>query len=319
MPFRPPSFTAVIAFEAAARYESFARAAVELNLTQSAISHAIRTLEARLGQSLFLRRGRRVMLTPRGAKLARRVRAGLSLMANAFSDEADPVDPHRVVIGAPPDFTAQVLLPHLAAGDLLDSCEVRTTLSVSALNDGSADLIVAPGAGSWPDLASRRLGIDSVFPVASPQLARTRGFPDLGCLPLVENLAHPWRLWLAQVQNAHEPAVLGLVVDDWRLAIDAAKAGAGVCLARSSLAREDLAAGRLIRVGDAELTIGDGYHLLWDPRAKRRGAAVAIIERLTGEPLASGEGGALSGPRLAVGVQRRAPQGPAPELLERSA
>jgi LysR family glycine cleavage system transcriptional activator len=283
VPFRPPSFSTVVAFEAAARYESFARAAVELNLTQSAISHAIRALESRVGERLFERRGRRVALTPGGAHLAQRIRAGLALLAGAFGDAEVLDDAERVVIGAPLEFVSQVLMPRLSASSLLDRCEVRTTLLPSALVDGAADLVVTRGPVAWPALAHRLLAKDSVFPVAAPRLAGAAGFPDLTDLPLIENVAHPWRLWLAQVRAPGEPGGIGLVVDDWRLAMDAAKAGAGVCLALSSLARGDLASGRLIRVGPAELTLDEGYHLLWNPRAPRRAAVMSVVEQVTGE------------------------------------
>ncbi|HEX7946585.1 MAG TPA: LysR family transcriptional regulator [Phenylobacterium sp.] len=290
MPFRPPSFSTVVAFEAAARYESFARAAVELNLTQSAISHAIRALESRVGEQLFERRGRRVALTPGGAHLAQRIRAGLALLAGAFGDAETPDDDaERVVIGAPLEFVSQVLMPRLSASTLLDRCEVRTTLLPGALIDGAADLVVARGPVAWPALAHRLLAKDSVFPVAAPRLAGTAGFPDLHGLPLIENVTHPWRLWLAQVRWPGEPAGVGLVVDDWRMAMEAAKAGAGVCLALSSLARSDLASGRLIRVGSAELTLDEGYHLLWNPRAPRRAAVMSVIELVTGEAALSAE------------------------------
>ncbi len=283
MPFRPPSFSTVVAFEAAARYESFARAAVELNLTQSAISHAIRALESRVGERLFERRGRRVALTPGGVHLAQRIRAGLALLAGAFGEAEAPDDAERVVIGAPLDFVSQVLMPRLSASALLERCEVRTTLLPGALVDGAADLVVARGPVAWPALAHRLLAKDSVFPVAAPRLAGIAGFPDLDSLPLIENVAHPWSLWRAQVRAPGEPGGIGLVVDDWRLAMEAAKAGAGVCLALSSLARADLASGQLIRVGPAELTLDEGYHLLWNPRAPRRAAVMSVVEQLTGD------------------------------------
>src|SRR6476620_10852798 len=84
MPVRPPSLRSIAAFEAAARHASFTKAADELNLTPGAISHAIRALEERLGQQLFLRTGRAVKLTPAGQTLAARVRLSLGLLTDAF-------------------------------------------------------------------------------------------------------------------------------------------------------------------------------------------------------------------------------------------
>src|SRR5690242_16056753 len=77
---RPPSLRAIAAFEAAARHQSFAQAARELNLTPSAISHAVRALETRLGREVFVRQGRVVVLTEAGRAFAARIRLGLSLL-----------------------------------------------------------------------------------------------------------------------------------------------------------------------------------------------------------------------------------------------
>src|SRR4249919_671811 len=84
MAVRPPSLRSIAAFEAAARHSSFSRAAEELNLTPGAISHAIRALEVRLDQQLFVRSGRAVSLTRAGQTLAARVRLSLGLLTDAF-------------------------------------------------------------------------------------------------------------------------------------------------------------------------------------------------------------------------------------------
>src|ERR1044071_7580490 len=84
MAVRPPSLRSISAFEAAARHQSFAKAAQELNLTTSAVSHAIKSLETRLPTRLFDRAGRRVALTGEGQTLAVRVRLSLSLLGDAF-------------------------------------------------------------------------------------------------------------------------------------------------------------------------------------------------------------------------------------------
>ena len=82
---RPPSLRALAAFEAAARHENFGLAAAELHLTESAISHAVRRLEAQVGTALFQRAGRSVVLTPDGRDLADRIRAVLQLLGHAFA------------------------------------------------------------------------------------------------------------------------------------------------------------------------------------------------------------------------------------------
>jgi LysR family glycine cleavage system transcriptional activator len=283
MPFRPPSLSLVVAFEAAARYQNFARAADELNLTHSAISHAVRNLEGRIGQPLFNRHGRRVALTPHGAELAQRVRAGLKLMSDAFGDEQPAGASARVILGAPPEFSSQVLFSLPGARELLARCEIRGDLTVDALREGRADLVIAPGGEAWPGLASRRLRRDHIFPVVAPYLISAQKTPELGEVAMIENLSYPWRLWLCHQPGAEAPQQYGLVVNDWRLAIDAAKAGLGACLTRSSLVREELESGDLVRLGQAQVSADSDYHLIWNPQAALSGSTASIIERLTGQ------------------------------------
>lgn len=268
------------AFEAAARHENFARAAEELHLTHSAVSHAVRNLEARMGEMLFARRGRRVLLTPRGAQLAQRIRVGLNLMAEALGEAPPATEQARIVLGAPAEFTSLVLFADPKSRDLLGRCELRTDLSIEALRSGTADVVVVAGLDAWPGLASRRLRRDTVLPVAAPRLVGRA--PQLGEHPMVENLAYPWRLWLSRLHQMEIAPTFSVVVGDGGLAIDAAKAGLGVSLARSSLVHEDLAAGKLVRVGSAELPADGDYHVVWDPNGARGLLAAAVVERLTG-------------------------------------
>ena len=274
MSFRPPSFRSIVAFEAAARHENFARAAAELNLTQSAISHSIRVLEARLTDPLFRRVGRRVLLTPSGALLAQRIRTSLTLLAEAF-EPAATAEPPRVVIGAPREFAARILLPRLCGVALMGQCEVRADVAVRALSDGTADVVIAPGSERWPSFASRPLDVGRLIAVHAPALSTVAGL-DLSEAPLIENAAHPWRLWFQQTRRA-APRQPVLVVPSWDLAIEAAVAGVGVCLTPEALVRDDLRSGRLVRAGGDAVELPSAYHLVWDPRQGQRPGVLAVI------------------------------------------
>src|SRR5258707_7101279 len=100
---RPPSLRAITAFEAAARHGTFRQAARELNLTDSAVGHAIRGLEERLGYSLFRREHGGLRLTVEGRALSARVTVGLSLLAEAFDTQVRKPR-SRLVISAMPAF-----------------------------------------------------------------------------------------------------------------------------------------------------------------------------------------------------------------------
>ena len=112
MPVRPPSLRAIAAFEAAARHESFTKAADELNLTQSAISHAIRSLEVRLGVDLFDRFGRTVALTEPGRAFVSRLRLSLNLISEAF-EQPSRLGRARLVVAASAGVAERILAARL--------------------------------------------------------------------------------------------------------------------------------------------------------------------------------------------------------------
>src|SRR5688572_7861780 len=112
MASRPPSLRAIAAFEAAARHQSFSRAAEELNLTHGAISHAIKGLEERLGTRLFERRARGVALTDAGRELSEKVRLSVGLLGEAF--EARPwIERSDLVVSVLPNFAQRFVVPRI--------------------------------------------------------------------------------------------------------------------------------------------------------------------------------------------------------------
>jgi LysR family glycine cleavage system transcriptional activator len=173
MAVRPPSLRSIAAFEAAARHASFTRAADELNLTPGAISHAIRALEDRLGQQLFLRTGRAVKLTPAGQTLAARVRLSLGLLTDAF-DAAPWRARDRLIVSTTYSIGQKILAPILI--DLQEACadarlDIRCTDSLADFEDG-VDVAIRFGPGGWRGLQSRLLGSEELFPVARPVQGR---------------------------------------------------------------------------------------------------------------------------------------------------
>jgi LysR family transcriptional regulator, glycine cleavage system transcriptional activator len=170
MPARPPSLRAIAAFEAAARHQSFAKAAQELNLSHGAISHAIRGLEARLGQQLFDRTGRSVSLTEDGRLLAARVRLSLSLLADAF-DVSPWLRSSGLIISVLHSFAQKFLIARLQGfydREPGAQLQLRCTPTVADLEGGEIDLGIRFGPGRWAGLQSRHLADEWLFPVASP-------------------------------------------------------------------------------------------------------------------------------------------------------
>ena len=285
MSFRPPSLSAVAAFEAAARHQSFTAAARELNLTQSAISHGIRALEARVGQRLFERAGRGVRLTDAGRALVGRVRIGMALLGEAF-DATARQGSERLIVATLPSIAEHLLIPRLhlfqAAFPAL-ALDIRCSTMLSDVGQGEADVAIRFGPGQWVGLHSLHLADETLFPVASPDyrggdLPRT--VDDLGDCNLIHHTESTWRLWLAPLGIDPASMPTTLAIDDASLALDAARNGLGVALARGRLVEAYLGTGALVRLFEREVPAEYAYWCAWSPQAARRATISAFAEWL---------------------------------------
>lgn len=282
MPVRPPSLRSIAAFDAAARHASFTKAADELNLTPGAISHAIKALEQRLDQQLFLRNGRAVALTEAGRTLAARVRLSLGLLADAF-DTAPWRARDRLVISTLSSIAERLFLPALdrlqgaAPGMMLD---FRCTTSLADF-DRDVDLAIRFGPGGWRGVQTRFLGEESLFPVVGPDYNNGNWPKDQAELAGHVLIHHPessWRLWLEP--DGPDPSRSGnaLYIDDSALALEAAAMGHGIALARARLAAADLRSGRLTRLLRREVPAEYGYWAVWSGSSPKLPVITAVVD-----------------------------------------
>lgn len=284
MPVRPPSLRAIAAFEAAARHESFTKAADELNLTQSAISHAIRSLELRLGVDLFDRFGRTVALTEPGRAFVSRLRLSLDLISEAFETPARP-GRARLVVAATAGIAERILanrLQEFLAGHPDRELELRTVTGAAEVTAGEADVAILYGAGACAGLTQRRLAGEALFPVVAPGADLPRRPEELVRAALIHQPEHPWRLWLEQIGLGDLPTHATLTADSPLAALELARNGAGVCLARGLLVRDDLRAGRLVRLFDAEAALREDYTAVWNPASPRSHVIRPFVDWLAG-------------------------------------
>jgi LysR family glycine cleavage system transcriptional activator len=268
---RPPSLRAVAAFEAAARYESFSKAAEELNLTHSAISHAIRSLEQRLGAQLFLRVGRRVSLTHEGANLVKRVRASLALLTDAM-DRRPQLGRSRLSIGADAGVALRLIAPRLCVFKALHpeiDIDLRSVASAAALRGSEIDIAVRSGPGADLGLSSRLIAHERLWPVAAPSVAQSICLQEASNSCLIESLEHPWSLWFSHGARKQPIGAPALVVDTDLLAMEVAKSGLGVCLAPAILAKKDIESGALVKLCDEGVRASSFYHLDWSPMSTK--------------------------------------------------
>lgn len=252
-----PSSGALQTFEAAARHLNFTRAAAELNLTQSAVSHQIRELETRLGARLFDRIGRGLALSEAGHRYLPFARAALDQL-RAGAEALRPAQRGIVLtVSVSPNFANKWLVPRLGSfTEAHPDIDLRISAAVQHVDfvGGGIDVAIRHGDGYWPQLDVTRLCAEQIFPVASPALL-ANGPPldrleDLaGHVLLHDQSRDGWSEWFGRlgVDPAGFDTARGPIFSQTSLAIDAAVAAQGIALARSALVALDLAAGRLVR------------------------------------------------------------------------
>ena len=255
-PIRLPSLDALLAFEAVARHGSFEAAAAELALTASAVAKRLTGLEERLGQPLLIRQpARGICLTAAGHEYLPQVRQALALLQAMPLHQRAGAQRERLRVSSTPTFARQLLVPALPGFTAAHpQVELELTLSVPLLAEGDAgaDLEIRHGAVPQEIAPDQVLLRDRLTPLASPALlaqhAALRAPADLLALPLLRTPLQPWAPWLraAGLTDTPEPDH-GPRFVDLGLTLAAALAGHGVALARLSLARHELAEGRLVQ------------------------------------------------------------------------
>lgn len=295
-----PPLSALRAFEAAARLQSFSRAADELNVTPAAISHQIAALEADLGVSLFNRRNRAVELTAS----ARVLLPGLSEAFSGIQDSVRRLRSHNdtgtLTVTASPSFAGKWLVQRLHRFQEQHSdidVRISATDTLVDLARSDFDIAVRYGTGRYPGLEVELLLKNEVFPACSPELLRN-GPPletpsDLRNHVLLHDqqsdrdpLAPSWPMWLKAAGINDAQASHGLSFSANVLALEAAIAGHGVTLAYSTTAAADIAAGRLVRLFSLSLPDTFAYYVVAAPSALERPKVKAFWDWLRQEAAA---------------------------------
>ncbi|VVE22137.1 glycine cleavage system regulatory protein [Pandoraea communis] len=290
-----PPLQSLRALEAAARHRSFTRAAEELNLTHSAVSHHMRSLEQQLGTALFRRVGARMVPTSVGARLAERVRIGMSELDEAITEARAGTAPGaspttvRLEISVMTDLAAQWLIPRLDRfGEQHPGIDlmVRIHADIAAPDPYSVDVGIWHQRVEETGFVTRKLLDDYVIAVCHPDLiARVPGFTiaDTDKLPMLRFAHRSWRDWqVAAGLPPHEPT-RGPIFDDSGLLLRAAIAGQGVATTRSLLVRDALAAGELVQIGDVRIPPSLEYHVNWRENHPRERAIHAFWQWLQDE------------------------------------
>ncbi|WP_331375658.1 transcriptional regulator GcvA [Sinorhizobium chiapasense] len=260
----PVYLNALRAFEASARHGSFSGAGEELNVTAAAVGQMVRGLEEWLGMPLFQRTATgktRLTLTENAERTLPDIRAGLDRLGIGLERLRDSATGGILNVTVSPAFAAKWLLPRIDRfqGRCPDTdIRLETSLKLVDYRAQGIDIGVRYGDGNWPGLVAEKLMDEEIFPVCSPafsdldnltepaDLTRTTLIHDLSVDPAIGFVT--WDMWLQAAGVPEGQPQRGMRIDNSAAVLQAAIEGRGVALARSILARDDLAAGRLKRL-----------------------------------------------------------------------
>lgn len=257
-------------FVIAARLENLRATAQRLSLTHGAVSQQIQQLEQVIGYPLFERSGRGVRLNAAGRELLAAAEPALLALQQGV-DRARRVALSRMLrISVLPSFAHYWLLPRLA--EFHRACpgirlDIDASLAIQDLGRKGFDAAIRIGDGQWPGVQSQFIATGEVLPVASPALANQwqEAFDaaDLQ-VPLLEHDVTPWHSWFAAVGKVGGGQQLALF-NDAGLLLRAAEQGFGIALVKAVLAKDAIAAGRLVPLAAALHLNDSDVYLVWPP------------------------------------------------------
>ena len=286
-----PSLQALACFEAAARHESYTRAAQELALTQGAVSRQLMALEEFLGVALFRRTRHGVTLTERGREYAQQVAPRLQALEQDTLDVMSSQGRGGTLhLAAVPTFATRWLIPRLVdlkaqQPDITVHIDARTRPFMFA--DTPFDCALFAGTPeqvrNWAGTQATRLLAEEVVPVCSPTLLGTAGRlspEDVATLPLLQQSTRPnaWRQWFDAAGVSAPQALFGPRFEQFSMTAAAAACGLGVALVPRLLIEAELTRAELVVACDRSLQVEHAYYLVNPERDDAR-PALAVFKQ----------------------------------------
>lgn len=267
-----PSLNSIRTFEAVARYNSFTRAAEELNVTQSAASRLVKSLEDYLQVALFIRKSRRIELTDQGRFYEHLVRDALDRIE---AGTVELISTHEgsgtLSIGMLPTFGTRWLVPRLPT---FQAKHPEISLNIVS-SDGDLDFVkeridvaIRFGHGNWPDAIVDPLMSEEIMVVCSPKLMEGEHpiltYRSLQHHRLIRHSTRPngWEHWFRSVGAPYQEQNWGPSLEHFFMIIQAAIAGLGVALLPSFLVEDDIRSGALVSPFPVRVSGPGAYYLV---------------------------------------------------------
>lgn len=281
-----PPLSALRAFEAASRLGSVTRAAQELHVTHSAVSHQLKLLEAHLDISLIDRSTRRVSLTPEGRVYAYQVRLALQQVASATSRINMRSQSEHLTVALLPSFGMHWLVPRLPdfyAQHPNWRIELIAGLDIIDFDNSPADCAIRFGSVEMQGTHSEWLMPEWQMLVASTHDSRfspTQTPEQAINVGKIIAANESWSNWFLAAGLDVTPPAPSLIINDSNLALEAAKNGLGAVLTRLSIAESWLKQGTLQRITPVVATYPSAYYLLWPNRSHKTDKLVVFTDWL---------------------------------------
>jgi len=299
---RIPPMKAIVAFESVARNKSVGKAAEELGLTASAVSHQLGNLEDVIGQALFFRQGRGLVLTPVGEQYLRDVTGVIAELNRATERAATPSAIDILRVHTSPSFGLMWLLPRLASFQA-DNGDIQLNLSCSyedvSFTAGFYDIDVRHGHAHWRDTEVKTLRHERILPLASPDYLRRHPVKDPAAL-VDHRLIHSetplvrWQQWFARFGVPAARKTFDFSFDRSYMSLETAALGLGVALESSLLASVLLRKGALVPVFEAQYAVEVASHHVVYPAQNadlpRVARFLAWLDREVNRPQEGGAG-----------------------------
>jgi DNA-binding transcriptional LysR family regulator len=284
-----PSTKLLMAFDAVLRLGSVTDAAAELNLTQSAVSRLILSLEAQLGKDLFVRARRKLVPNATARAYHRDVARALDILQRASMSVVANPEGGTLSLAVLPTFATRWLGPRLGAflGQYPGvAVSLSTRIGWFDFASEAFDAAIYYGDQDWAGGRHLKLFDERVTACISPALAAAHDFPapeDLADLPLMNLESRPtaWADWFIG-QGAEPVAAEGMLMDQFSMMIQAAISGLGVALLPDYLAETEIAEGRLVAVFQRAVPARGAYWLVW-PEDREDSAPLDAFRTWLGE------------------------------------
>jgi LysR family transcriptional regulator, glycine cleavage system transcriptional activator len=270
-------------FEAAARCGNFKQAAHELNLTPSALSHGIDSLEQWLGIQLFERKARGAILSSAGRQYLPYISEALSMIATGTLRLPSRSFESRLTISSTGLFLNKVLLPRLHRfREMYPNIVVTVDGNGQTIEPPSnhCDVIIRSCREPLPKMSCELLGRISFVPVGAPDYVRSlsrNGTLDWSRATLIQNpiARQDWQTW-ADYSRIDITSARKLMVSMGEWSFESAVGGLGLAIGRLPLIDEDINAGRLVVAADKVVPAVTGYWLITPPGLDTRREVVAF-------------------------------------------